>query len=339
MFDVEWPELALEALESGMVIDLGYDACYIDDGQDFADLWFSVIEGLANEPREIVVTVDEAQNLYGREPTFFPRSRAPRGHWTTYPLLKTPRLSGQTRSAATALRDQMQLELPQAEHPDHEPTDLQSGHSRLWNVSSRAEAGAKAIALVQSSLEQGTQPSDVAVLVPTRQVGAAITGLLSELGIDANHIFPAVPQTQEGGQAARQPSRARGGDLLTQEGVRVGRPSCEGRDAPLLQGVGSAQGHLHHAWAPGTQGDHLCVRRHDPLKSGPACHHHQRCGRAPGTDADPRTRRPIDGRLVQRFQRLFEAADGLSQPFRRTPVTEDPGIEWRGYDVLPAPAP
>lgn len=190
-FDVAWPEAALEALGQ-LPRYVRYDACYVDEGQDFADRYFDLIQAVTYDPKDIVFAVDDAQALYGRKGSFYPKLRAPRGAWMTHSLPHGRRLPAQTAELANAIAQRYDLPSVPIERPPpgDEGFNLATPTIALVPTGGLATAAAAALTLVQMSLSRDAMPpTSLAVLVPSNEFGAALVQLFAEHGIRTNHTF------------------------------------------------------------------------------------------------------------------------------------------------------
>jgi len=68
-FDDALPQMMMDALEQ---VETRFDAIVVDEGQDFADIWWVALESLFRDPGDRIWTIfyDDNQRVYGREPSY-----------------------------------------------------------------------------------------------------------------------------------------------------------------------------------------------------------------------------------------------------------------------------
>ena len=149
---VEAPFVLLEAIEAGRIG--GYDALVVDEGQDFAPDWWTVVHALLRDPEggRRIIFHDPAQAIFGR------------AHGVpTAPTFKLTRNFRNTRAVAQLLgRLSETTALPHKRAPQgEEPTllDLPRRRDLLRMLDER----------VTGLVARGVRPGDIALLTPHSQ--------------------------------------------------------------------------------------------------------------------------------------------------------------------------
>jgi len=145
----EAPLVLFEAIEEGLVGP--WDAIVVDEGQDFADLWWETLESGLRDPQKgrMVFFYDPAQELFGRQPTPPP-----------WPTLRLTRNFRNTRAIALELARLVPDSAPPHErcpegvapsvHPLDSPARQREGIDRV----------------VAELLREGLTPEQIVVLTP-----------------------------------------------------------------------------------------------------------------------------------------------------------------------------
>jgi hypothetical protein len=335
----EWPAAALRACESPGGDGIRYDTVLVDEAQDYNDRFFEVVEHITSGPEELVLAVDEAQDIYERRSTFFPKRRARKGGWETHTLTHAARLPLATSRLASTVAARSGLDTDAADI-NANAGDVEGPRFNLadptlaWmSVTSRSRAGIVALELVRSALvTDRLPPAALAVLVPTHQFGSALARLLLEVGIDTNHIFPTVipgeteadrPTGEEIVEFKRARKKAFGWDdprpkvctIQSFKGWEAERVIC------VLPGhAEEREGPLVYVAATRSRGDLYLVGDQDTLEVGDLVARQP----APAVQSD----------LERRFEILLAAAAAFTE---RTTfgarISEDPGTEWEGLGI------
>ena len=87
--------LLLTAFREQRIAAGAYQAILIDEGQDFVGDWYrALVQALDPATGELLVALDPAQNIYGREVAWgTSASGSPRGHGTSKSITGTARRS------------------------------------------------------------------------------------------------------------------------------------------------------------------------------------------------------------------------------------------------------
>jgi molybdopterin-guanine dinucleotide biosynthesis protein len=148
-FEEELPQHLLDALAA---LPDRFDAVVVDEGQDFADVWWVTLEALLADPAEGVLFVfyDDHQRIFGRQGAY----PIPPPH---FPLAKNCRTTRRIHDAAMGYRDggaAVACAGPEGRPPEEIP------------VAPGGEAEALRRVLHRLTQEEGIAPADIVVLSP-----------------------------------------------------------------------------------------------------------------------------------------------------------------------------
>lgn len=186
-FDSRWPTAALDALHRYGRSPTGmFDDILVDEAQDFAPLWFDVLEALSSPSGGRLAAFDRAQRLYARSDAISDRLDMRR----VKKLKGTKRLRRRHASIANALGLSQHLPTERIELDDEGPQLLSEGAAGWLVVGDTAGAVAGARTLYERwRAEDGYRGDGAVFLVWSSQVGRALVHLLAEGDTSTNHIF------------------------------------------------------------------------------------------------------------------------------------------------------
>jgi hypothetical protein len=155
-FDEALPQMMMDAVER---LETRFDAIVVDEGQDFADIWWVALESLFRDPGDRIWTIfyDDNQRVYGRQPAY-PIGGAP------FALSRNCRCTRRIQEAAARF---CHGNAGQIEGPEGRPVEkLAVGDRELEDV-----LGAVLQRLVKT---EGLDPAGIVVLTPRSAIRSAL---------------------------------------------------------------------------------------------------------------------------------------------------------------------
>jgi len=178
------PALVRSTLKSGKnAKKRKFDAILIDEGQDFAPIWYDILCEFLSDNDEVLIVSDPGQNVYHRHKAIISS-----GIRILKQLNTGYRLPGKVRTQSERFA---RLFLPDA-YLENEPVQLGFDDPKLFWVEVENPSGIldriyNAVRWLM--VEQQAHPSDIVILVPDHVLGQCITNYFTRYGIPTNHIF------------------------------------------------------------------------------------------------------------------------------------------------------
>jgi hypothetical protein len=171
-----------------------FDAILIDEGQDCKWEWYNVLSKFLKERDELLFVCDKNQNIYGRELSWIDNMGNVkfRGRWGE--LNTIYRLPKKIGSVANKFSETFGLDKSIESEEYAQLTLFERPPIFKWkNIKQKEwlQSVKDAYTLLkyqQRGFGEG-QPSDIAILLPTKKMGMKAVKLFERRGIDVNHVF------------------------------------------------------------------------------------------------------------------------------------------------------
>jgi thymidine kinase len=182
------PELVIESIRANKnKKHRAYDAILIDEGQDFQELWYTMLTQFLTENDELLMVVDQRQNLYRTDLSWLKEQKRFKNN--QFVLTVSYRLPRLILEQVNKFADEF---LPFRTDSAILPAnyDRRLFENYVWrNVRFFGEAKEKTIAAVDFLLAQRVQPSDIAILVPDQLRGMELVKAFEDKNVPVDHVF------------------------------------------------------------------------------------------------------------------------------------------------------
>ncbi|MBY3249898.1 AAA family ATPase [Rhizobium laguerreae] len=171
-----------------------YDAIFVDEGQDYLPLWWSVLRKACNPGGEMLLVADATQDVYGTASSWTDEAMKGAGFGGRWAQLATsyrlpPEALGLARNFAEAFLPKDAIDLPEAEQGS---LDLYPCRLR-WVQCSPDTAGAvcsnEILSLMRQTGKRGLANADITMLTGDMQSGMNVVNRLDEYDINVVNTF------------------------------------------------------------------------------------------------------------------------------------------------------
>lgn len=165
-----------------------YDAILIDEGQDFYENYFEVLQKFLNERKEVLIVVDDKQNIYNIDGRWVDnRMSGFKGAWGL--LSSSYRLPRKILSLANSFSKEYLPNSQLLAEPGHIILNLDMV---VWkNFNSINDAASEIGKVIRNTIDSKLRihPSDIAILVEKETTGQIVLDALKKNNIDYIHAF------------------------------------------------------------------------------------------------------------------------------------------------------
>ncbi|MFU2191995.1 UvrD-helicase domain-containing protein [Methanobacterium sp. MZD130B] len=183
------------ALENKNLDKFKFDAILIDEGQDYSWEWYNFLSKFLTDRNELFLVCDEKQNIYDRELSWIDGKMENvqfRGRWAE--LSTIHRLPRKITDIANEFSEK--FELSQSIEFDYAQTTLFNDNESFfrWENIEDDEWLFDTFDAYQTFNQQQIEiqrvrPSEIAILLPKKQMGAEVVEFFAEKGIPCDHVF------------------------------------------------------------------------------------------------------------------------------------------------------
>lgn len=184
-----------KALKNKNLDKFKFDAILIDEGQDYSWDWYNFLSKFLTERNELFLVCDEKQNIYGRELSWIDgkmKNVQFRGKWAEISTIhRLPR-----KIADIANEFSEEFKLSQSVEFDYAQTTLINDNESFFKWENIDEENwlfdifDAYQTFNQQQIElQRVRPSEIAILLPKKQMGAEVVEFFTEKGIPCDHVF------------------------------------------------------------------------------------------------------------------------------------------------------
>ncbi|QKK08419.1 MAG: AAA family ATPase [Planctomycetota bacterium] len=197
--DRDYPDCVFQLLNTRPTHRFQYDAVLIDEGQDFSENWYRVLDACLVPNGELLLIRDRDQNIYGKDTRVLESGgpsiqtgkglRGFSGPWAT--LRSTWRMSPQITQAVSEFAVRVLGSEPFDTDQGRQPTMFDAASFCRWENASQQDVTARLVEVIRIASQQmsPTHPSDLAVLTTTNKRAWEIVRLLEESGQPAVHVY------------------------------------------------------------------------------------------------------------------------------------------------------
>ena len=167
-----------------------FDAVLIDEGQDFEWEWYNILSQFLTERDELFFVCDERQNIYDRELSWVDKMSDGgkvkfRGKWrelgTVHRL--SPKIAEFANKFAQNFLKSEDNEL------DVSQKTLFDNRDAVWRNVDPQDWQEELYDAYSSLTEMGVRDSEIAVLVPTNDMGIRVAKFFSSMNVKTDHLF------------------------------------------------------------------------------------------------------------------------------------------------------
>ncbi|MFA0847162.1 MAG: UvrD-helicase domain-containing protein [Methanobacterium formicicum] len=183
------------ALENKNLDKFKFDAILIDEGQDYSWEWYNFLSKFLTERNELFLVCDEKQNIYDRELSWIDGKMENvqfRGRWAE--LSTIHRLPRKIADIANDFSEE--FELSQSVEFDYAQTTLFNDNESFFSWENIEDENwlfdifdAYQTFNQQQIDHQRVRPSEIAILLPKKQMGTEVVEFFAEKGIPCDHVF------------------------------------------------------------------------------------------------------------------------------------------------------
>lgn len=184
-----------KALENKNLDKFKFDAILIDEGQDYNWEWYNFLSKFLTERNELFLVCDEKQNIYDRELSWIDgkmRNVQFRGKWgeinTIYRLPRKIAYIAREFSEKFELSDSVEFDFAQTTLINDNESFFRweniDDENWLFDIFDAYQT------FNQQQIDlKRVRPSEIAILLPKKQMGSEVVEFFAEKGIPCDHVF------------------------------------------------------------------------------------------------------------------------------------------------------